>query len=288
MDKKEELRIKREQRMRTMGKYGTAPVIDLSVEEKERAKMSQIDSVPISVLNEEKKESNEVSHKFDELLPLIKKYGRVIVFDIETSGLSDVTDSIIEFGAVTLTITSGEVVATEDGFYIKQSKPLSRQIIELTGITDATLRDKGIDKALAEQKIIDILFAQGGLICAYNAQFDLRFVYAILRRMNKVSLFSKCKYIDVMTIYKDRASYPHKLSDAIGHYSITQTNQHDALADSQSELHVLCAMLSERNDIESYVNLFGYHPKYGVNGGQLPAILYSAQNYDSILPLYKK
>lgn len=286
MDKrKEELRMKRERRIiRSAHDY----TCDLSIEEKERAKMSHIVSVHISAPNKEKIESNEVSHQFDALLPLIKKYGRVIVFDIETSGLSDVTDSIIEFGAVTLTSTSEKVVATGDSFYIKQSKPLSSQIIELTGITDSTLSNIGIDKALAEQKIIDTLFAQSGLICAYNAQFDLRFVYSMLKRVDKTILFTKCKYLDVMTIYKDRASYPHKLSDAMGHYHIAQTSQHDALGNAKSELTVLCAMFVEKGDVENYVNIFGHHQKYGVNGEQLPAIRYIAQNYNSILPLYKK
>ena len=43
-------------------------------------------------------------------------------------------------------------------------------------------------------------------------------------------------------------------------------NSHRAIDDVLALFEVLKAMDDEREDLGSYVNLFGYNPKYGVSG----------------------
>ena len=84
-------------------------------------------------------------------------------------------------------------------------------------------------------------------------------------------------YLDAMTVYRDRASAPHKLSDAINHYSVAGSNSHRALDDARALLEVAKALEAEKNDLPSYINRFGYKAKYGINGKQIEGITYYAQ-----------
>src|SRR5699024_8007177 len=61
-----------------------------------------------------------------------------VVFDVETTGLSSVYDTIIEIAGVT--IHKGEVIDKFESF-ANPHKPLSDTIINITGITDDMLVD---------------------------------------------------------------------------------------------------------------------------------------------------
>ena len=63
---------------------------------------------------------------------------RGVVFDVETTGLSAVYDTIIELAAVK--IKGGEIIDRFEAF-ANPHHPLSATTIELTGITDDMVRD---------------------------------------------------------------------------------------------------------------------------------------------------
>ena len=50
---------------------------------------------------------------------------------------------------------------------------------------------------------------------------------------------------------------------------------------------VMGAMEEERDDLERYVNLFGFNPKYGVDGKPIGSVTYKPQPYNPIAPLYE-
>jgi DNA polymerase-3 subunit epsilon len=56
--------------------------------------------------------------------------------------------------------------------------------------------------------------------------------------------------------------------------------------DVLATLAVMQAMAEERDDLECYVNLFGYHPTYGVDGKPIGSVTYKPQPYDPAAPLY--
>jgi DNA polymerase-3 subunit alpha (Gram-positive type) len=93
-----------------------------------------------------------------------------IVFDIETTGLNPQNCQITEIGAVRL--RRGEIIDTFSTF-VNPGEPLSPQIIDLTGITDAMLKDAPPpDEALRlfKEYIGDTPLA------AHNAPFDMSFI----------------------------------------------------------------------------------------------------------------
>jgi hypothetical protein len=53
----------------------------------------------------------------------------------------------------------------------------------------------------------------------------------------------------------------------------------NAIDDVLALFEVLKAMDDEREDLGSYVNLFGYNPKYGVSGRRIVGVRYEPQSF---------
>lgn len=95
---------------------------------------------------------------------------KFVVFDTETTGLTD-QDEIIQFSAISVNFENWSVSGTES-FYINIGKPLPDMIIQLTGITDATLKEKGITREEASSRVST--FLKDAVICGHNLQFDIK------------------------------------------------------------------------------------------------------------------
>lgn len=218
----------------------------------------------------------------------LDKFHTLIVFDLETTGLNGRRDRVIEFGAVKQTGQSPEALVETD-FLIRlpEGKSLPAAITRLTGITDRDLREQGISEAQAAERISGLLSAPDTLLVAYNAQFDLVFLYWLLQRNGCASCLKHVKLLDALTVYRDRRPYPHKLSDAIESYHLNGSNSHRSLDDAKATLELLCRMREERDDLDRYVNLFGYHPKYGVSGQRIASVTYRPQGFDATRKLYE-
>ena len=95
--------------------------------------------------------------------------------------------------------------------------------------------------------------------------------------------------LDLLTVYKDRHSYPHKLCHAIEEYGLAGkvVNSHRAVDDVLATVEVMKCMEDEKNDLVRYVNLFGYNPKYGVDGKPIGSVTYKPQKFDPPAPLYE-
>ena len=216
---------------------------------------------------------------------------RYIFFDTETSGLDCRNCRIIELAM--LTVEDGEVIDTYDEF-IDIGEALSPKVIELTGITNEILRTEGINEKIVAEDLKKRL-TKGTTMVAHNCQFDLLFVYFLLKRYfpsEADKIVSNVGWIDTVSILKDRKDYPHKLIDAVHHYDIEEVNFHRAIDDTKALYEVARAMKRERDDILEYVNVFGYNPKYGAGLNQFSFIKYKPQPYhncgkldsDKILP----
>lgn len=222
---------------------------------------------------------------------LFMKYDRLVIFDTETTGLNFSQDEIIEFAAVVVEPGEDEAQIVEQYDELVALSPvghLPREIVELTGITAEDLARRGIpkDKLCAD---IARLFAGNTLLIAYNAHFDFSFLYYLLLGYGDVNILKGKDKLDLLTVYKDRHSYPHKLAHAINTYNLSDRvmNSHRAIADVLATCAVMVEMDREKSDLEYYVNLFGYNPKYGVSGKRIGSVTYKPQRFDPWFPLYK-
>jgi len=221
---------------------------------------------------------------------LFSNYDRLFLFDTETTGLSFPRDEIIEFSAVVVERQNGEVVVTEEYDRLITLTPgncVPPMITELTGISNEDIAARGVPKAQVCGDIARMI-AGNTLLLAYNAHFDLSFLYYLLMRHGDVSVLKGKDKLDLLTVYKDRHSYPHKLCNAIDVYDLSGkvVNSHRAIDDVLATVEVMKAMEAEKADLQCYVNLFGFNPKYGVSGKPIGSVTYKPQTFDPPAPLY--
>ena len=222
---------------------------------------------------------------------LFEKYDRLFLFDTETTGLIYNRDEIIEFAAVVLERRNGEIVVTEEYDQLITLSPggfVPAQIEALTGITNQDIRERGIPKTRVCCDIARMI-SGNTLLLAYNAHFDLSFLFYLLLREGDPRILKGKDKLDLLTVYKDRRSYPHKLCNAIDAYGLTGkvVNSHRAVDDVLATVEVMKAMEAEKDDLCHYLNLFGYNPKYGITGKPIGSITYKPQRFDPVAPLYE-
>ena len=220
---------------------------------------------------------------------LWEQFDRMVVFDTETTGIDYGKDRIIEIGAVSL--EGGAENGSMDLFIrLPEGRRLDPFIVNLTGITEERLEAEGVGDREAAGAFAKLLEgAERPLIAAYNAQFDLNFLYGLLRPWGLAEALRKPRFLDAMTVYKDRRDYPHKLENAIAAYHLEDraVNSHRAIDDARAAALLLEEMAAERDDLERYVDLFGVHPKFGVSGRKISSVTYRPQPYDRRKPLYE-
>lgn len=220
---------------------------------------------------------------------LNEQFDHIVVFDTETTGLKHKTDEIIEVGVLQASCAVPTPERELDLLIrLSPGKTLPPFITELTGITDVMLEQQGVEKAVACRQFCTFLSSPRTLLVGYNAQFDLCFLYYFLHAHGCAHLLRNVKLLDAMTIYKDRRPYPHKLCNAIEAYGLSGENTHRAVDDARATLELLYAMAAEEDDLDRYINLFGYHPRYGISGPRISSITYVPQGYDEPWKLYEK
>ena len=221
---------------------------------------------------------------------LFQKYDRLVLFDTETTGLAFSRDEIIEFAAIVVERVDGQVKVLREYDELITLSPggfVPPMIEKLTGISTQDILERGIAKTRVARDIAEMI--QGNtLLIAYNAHFDLSFLFYFLLRSGDPAILKGKDKLDLLTVYRDRRSFPHKLTNAISAYGLSGkvVNSHRAVDDVLATVAVMEAMEKEKADLENYVNLFGYIPRFGIDGKPIGSVTYRPQPYDPRQPLY--
>lgn len=167
-----------------------------------------------------------------------------VVFDVETTGLSAVYNTVIELAAVK--IKNGEIVDTFESF-ADPKEPLSSTIIDLTGITDDMLQ--------GAPDPLDVLkqfkeFAGTGTIVAHNASFDIGFLNVGYKKMG----FTEVQNPVIDTLELGRFLYPelknHRLNTLCKKFDIELVSHHRAIYDTQATAYLLWKMVKDAAEKE--------------------------------------
>lgn len=118
------------------------------------------------------------------------------VLDLETTGLSHLSDVILEIAALKV---RNRQVQQEFHALIKTNHPIFPEIEKLTGLTTAYLQEKGIDlqKALTQ---LATFVGDDCLVC-HNAAFDYKFLQVAYKKEKLTPLKNRC--VDTL-IYSKR------------------------------------------------------------------------------------
>jgi len=177
-----------------------------------------------------------------------------VVFDVETTGLSAVYDTIIELAAVK--VKDGEIIERFERFS-NPHQPLSETIINLTGITDDMLVDAPeVEEVLKEFKD----FMGNDILVAHNASFDMGFIN---QGFIKAGLPEATNPV-IDTLELGRFILPqlksHRLNVLCKYYNIELTQHHRAIYDTEATAYLLWKLIkeSEERDIFNH-NQFNDH-----------------------------
>lgn len=162
----------------------------------------------------------------------------IIVFDIETTGLSNENDRITEIGAVKL---RGMEIVEEFQTFVNPERPIPGNITELTGITDDMVAGAPTEKTAVEDFIA---FAGDGVLVAHNADFDTSFINAVCERQG---IDYSLRYVDTLALC--RAALPHlknhKLDTVAKEYKLGSFNHHRAIDDAKMLAEIYKRLISD-------------------------------------------
>ncbi len=160
----------------------------------------------------------------------------MIVFDIETTGLSNRNCKIIEIGAVK--IKEGRILDTID-FFVDPEEPIPPEITELTSITDDMVKGQIKEREAVEKFLA---FAGDRLLIAHNANFDVGFIRIAADRHG---IPFNNTYLDTVGLsrYVNPELKKHKLDIIAEHYKLHEFNHHRASDDAEMLAEIFFIMM---------------------------------------------
>ena len=203
------------------------------------------------------------------------------VFDLETTGISHITEKITEVGIIK--IKNGEIIDTFECF-VNPEKPIPQKVVEVTHITDDMVKDaETIDKVMP--KVLE--FMGDSVLVAHNADFDIGFM-----KYNCEQLGLKFEYTHIDTLRLAKAIFPeftkYKLGIIADKLGIKVDVAHRALDDVKTLVAVFKEMIERAKDkkaktIDDFDNVFETDFK------KLPSYhaIILAKNYIGLRNLYK-
>ena len=162
--------------------------------------------------------------------------GTFVVFDIETTGFSPVSNRIIEIGAVK--VVNGEITDRFSTF-VNPQVPIPFRIEKLTSINDSMV----MDAPLIETVLPEFLdFCQDAILVAHNASFDMSFIKENVQRLHLNREFT---YVDTLGIA--RVLLPnqakHTLDAVCKTLGISLENHHRAVDDAEATAQMFVKMI---------------------------------------------
>ena len=162
-----------------------------------------------------------------------------VVFDIETTGFNPIEEYITEIGGVK--IKNGKVIERFNEF-VKPGKPIPKEIVELTGITDEMVAEAS---EIAEVLPRFLEFAQDAVLIAHNASFDMSFIKEKAKRYLSREVLNPV--IDTLQWSRNinKELKRHNLKALSAHYNVSLENHHRACDDAEATGEIFQKMLNQ-------------------------------------------
>ncbi|MEY8380050.1 PolC-type DNA polymerase III [Ileibacterium valens] len=164
-----------------------------------------------------------------------------VVFDLETTGLSNRLDDIIEFGAVRM---KNKEVLERKQFFINPKRPIPAHISALTHIHQSDVENaKPLEEAFEDIRA----FCKDAILVAHNASFDFGMLNAAARKLGQPEFDNPV--IDTLHMaYSMLNLKGYRLGNLCRHYGVAYDGEGAHRADYDAE--VLCAAFTHMlNDL---------------------------------------
>lgn len=185
---------------------------------------------------------NPVSYESQEPYGLLLNQlesGRVIIFDVESTGLDVTKDEVIQIAAIEL--VNGEHTRSFEKFIIPTHSVGESALVH--GFSDEYLREVGEPAEVALSMFLN--FVEGAILVGHNVQYDLKIVTSQLRRLG-LSFDNYIGYYDTLDII--RRLYPqlknHKLDTVSEFIGVSHEPTHNAMDDILATKDVLIKSLN--------------------------------------------
>ena len=159
-----------------------------------------------------------------------------VVFDIETTGFSPVSNRIIEIGAVK--VVNGEI-ADKFSTFVNPQVPIPFHIEKLTSINDSMVMDAPVIEEVLPQFME---FCGDAVMVAHNASFDMSFIKENVMRQQLNKTFT---YADTLGIA--RVLFPnqakHTLDAVCKTMGVSLENHHRAVDDAGATAEIFVKMI---------------------------------------------
>ena len=167
----------------------------------------------------------------------------IVVFDIETTGLSALNCRITEIGAVKI---KGGKVLDRFNTFVDPEVPIPADIVELTGITDDMVKGAPLVKEALEAFFA---FTGNSLLVAHNANFDVGFIrhFAV-----ECELPFSNAYLDTLALsrFLNPDLKTHKLDVLAKFYKLGEFNHHRACDDAEMLAHIFFCMMDRMRELD--------------------------------------
>lgn len=209
----------------------------------------------------------------------------IIVFDIETTGLNQKKDAIIEIGAVKI---NNKKIVDKFNTLIFTEKIIPEKIVGLTGITNDMLKDQiNIEVALTKFKEF---IGNDSILVAHNANFDVGFIKEKFKSVINFEL----DYPTIDTLELSRSLIKniknYKLNSLAKKLKIKLDNHHRAVDDAKATADLLLRLFEmlENRQIEN-IGLIDKNLKDEIDFSKKPTyhIIILVKNYIGLKNLYK-
>lgn len=173
----------------------------------------------------------------------------VVAFDLETTGLSPLTDKIIEIGAIKIT-DDEEII--EFSALINPKIPIPPQTTKIHGITNEMTKNAPSQK---EALLQFLKFIEELPLLAHNAQFDIGFLMSAIHQEQIIlqsgrPVYDSCLLARKVLPSKEAGNY--KLSNLSEVYNFSHEQKHRAKDDAYACLEIFNMTM---NRIEGHRNI---------------------------------
>lgn len=168
------------------------------------------------------------------------KEATYVIFDLETTGLSQDCDRIIEIAATKYNI-HGEIDSFET--FVNPEFPIAAKITELTSITDDMVKDSPTIEEILP-KFLD--FIGDAILVAHNATFDVGMLKANMRRLGyEAKNFPVIDTLNALRAMHNKDLKKFNLKEFAKFYKVKQEHHHRAIDDTRVTAECFVLMLHE-------------------------------------------